>query len=155
MILFPALKKEHPLICYLVERPIAKSNYEALSYVWGDPSENTVMYCSHLPSGGHQTLTITKNLEKALRALRRRRQFRILWVDAVCINQQNTSEKERQIPLMADIYSNARRTLIWLGEEGPMTRSLFHTYRCCYLIDKMSAKAGSVLLWGGLFSIGK
>jgi hypothetical protein len=39
-----------------------------------------------------------------------------IWVDAVCINQQDLKEKERQLKLMADIYSLARQVYIWLGE---------------------------------------
>lgn len=42
-----------------------------------------------------------------------------LWIDAICINQVNFVEKDRQIPLMGDIYAAAKRTIVWLGPELP------------------------------------
>ena len=41
-----------------------------------------------------------------------------LWIDAICLNQNNADEKARQIPRMGNIYRGAERTLIWLGEEA-------------------------------------
>ena len=38
-----------------------------------------------------------------------------LWVDALCINQEDYEEKNRQIPLMAMVYGAARAATIWLG----------------------------------------
>ena len=43
--------------------------------------------------------------------------IRVLWVDALCINQDDTKEKEVQVSLMSDIYSKTNRGLLWLGEE--------------------------------------
>jgi hypothetical protein len=41
---------------------------------------------------------------------------RVIWIDAICIDQANEKEKENQIPLMAEIYAKARRVVVWLGE---------------------------------------
>jgi hypothetical protein len=43
---------------------------------------------------------------------------RIIWVDAVCINQNDDPEKKHQIGLMSKIYSQANRVIIWLGEAA-------------------------------------
>jgi len=85
--------------------------YEALSYVWG--SENKPRYIVI----GDQKLNITQNLYTALQHLQHHSYSRILWIDAICIDQTNLKDKEHQIPFMAEIYAKARCVLVWLG--GP------------------------------------
>lgn len=46
-----------------------------------------------------------------------------LWIDAICINQNDDVEKAGQIPLMTRIYSNAQQVCIWLGEGGQGTET--------------------------------
>jgi hypothetical protein len=89
-------------------------DYAALSYVWGD--ENST---SKIVVNGRET-RVTRNLEVALRALRKRPDFEAgykLWVDALCINQKDYEERDRQICKMQNIYGNARAVIAWLGEE--------------------------------------
>jgi hypothetical protein len=70
------------------------------------------------------TLPVTRQLHEALSSLRYRGSERILWVDAVCIDQkqkkksekEQESEKEQQIRLMPKIYSQANSVIVWLGE---------------------------------------
>ena len=60
---------------------------------------------------------MTVNLYAALSRLRHRSNIqRVLWVDAVCINQNDASEKEQQIQIMAKIFALANRVVIWLGD---------------------------------------
>ena len=61
---------------------------------------------------------MTENLHTALSHLRNFSLERIIWVDAICIDQKNTKEKEQQIQFMAKIYSQANRVLVWLGEAA-------------------------------------
>ena len=86
--------------------------YTALSYVWGDPALVKAMICNgkHFP--------ITKNLELALHHLRRSDVSIMLWVDQICINQDDLQEKSQQVVLMGTIYQRAWSTLVWLGEEA-------------------------------------
>ncbi|KAJ6438485.1 heterokaryon incompatibility protein (HET) domain-containing protein [Purpureocillium lavendulum] len=63
------------------------------------------------------SLHITVNLERALRYLRRRDSKRPLWIDAICINQQDYREKERQVRAIATIFKQSTQVLVWLGEE--------------------------------------
>jgi len=89
-------------------------DYAALSYVWGD--ENMT---SKIVVNG-QEIQVTRNLEVALRALRGRPDFEAgykLWVDALCINQADHEERERQVGKMRNIYGNAWAVIAWLGEE--------------------------------------
>ena len=86
--------------------------YEALSYCWGDPALNKSINCMGKP------LAITTNLYLALRQLQSPSETRILWLDAICINQQDIDERNQQVRLMRQIYENAERVIIWLGEEA-------------------------------------
>ncbi|KAH6949187.1 heterokaryon incompatibility protein-domain-containing protein [Fusarium avenaceum] len=61
------------------------------------------------------TLQVTTNLESALRHLRRDKQMRTLWIDALCIDQRNENEKRAQVQRMDRIYANATSTIVWLG----------------------------------------
>lgn len=97
--------------CTLLIAKLADSpQYEALSYAWGEPIFPERLY---LPSG---YLAITKNLAAALRHLRYPDRSRRMWVDAVCINQQDDNEKGHQVSLMAQVYRNTQCGLAWLGE---------------------------------------
>lgn len=88
--------------------------YEAISYTWGT---NTLSHTLVVDmDGGTLThLLITTNLSDALRRLRSHDTPRVLWADAVCINQRDDAEKSRHIPLMTDIYRGASGVLVWLG----------------------------------------
>lgn len=85
--------------------------YEALSYVWGS-LENPVDI-----NIGFQTLAVTNNLAQALPYLRYRDRPRVLWIDAICINQQDLKERSRQVRRMSDLYRVADRVVVWLGPE--------------------------------------
>jgi hypothetical protein len=82
--------------------------YLALSYTWGEKDGQTILI-------NHRPFTPTHNLEHALRQLEGEIVLPI-WIDAISINQQDGEEKGRQVERMRDIYSNAQRTIIWLGE---------------------------------------
>ncbi|KAM7208297.1 Heterokaryon incompatibility protein (HET) domain containing protein [Naviculisporaceae sp. PSN 640] len=93
--------------------------FEALSYVWGHEVESGALRLHLQPHISGPTATaqvdITTNLAVALRHLRHLDRARILWVDAVCINQQDVAEKTAQVGIMNQIYSRAQRVLIWMG----------------------------------------
>jgi hypothetical protein len=68
-------------------------------------------------------IQIRKNLEAALRHLRLTQEARYLWVDAICINQDDMDERSRQVSIMSEIYSKASQVVVWLGErEEPSDR---------------------------------
>jgi hypothetical protein len=84
--------------------------YEALSYVWGDAND--------LPTIRLESCTyhVTINLGKALRYLRYADKAGVLWVDALCINQNDLKEREEQVKQMFAIYKNVSRVVSWTGE---------------------------------------
>jgi hypothetical protein len=87
-------------------------SYEALSYCWGDPLVKTTVRCNG------ESLLVTTNLKSALLYLRHKTEERLLWIDALCINQEDIQERSQQVSIMRDIYRNASRTIVWLGEEA-------------------------------------
>ncbi len=87
-------------------------DYEAVSYCWGDPKDRSIIICN-----GEQ-LRIPRHLEIALRNIRHSDRPRMIWADAICINQLDKAERESQVQLMRSIFSNAQGTLIWLGDVG-------------------------------------
>src|SRR3984957_20496097 len=91
----------------LDEKPL----YEAISYCWGDPAMTRFIICN-----GSQ-LHVTVNLEAALRHLRRPETSRVLWADAICINQADSLERSRQVQIMRNIYEGAKGVFVWLGER--------------------------------------
>ncbi|KAE9371929.1 heterokaryon incompatibility, partial [Stipitochalara longipes BDJ] len=82
----------------------------ALSYVWGDPTK------SHEISIDGKRLAITKNLYLALRSMQSSITGTLhVWADAICINQEDDTEKSIQIQVMREIYYSASEVRIWLG----------------------------------------
>ena len=95
-------------------------HFEALSYCWGRPICNRYIRCNG------QLLPVTTNLYDGLQRFRHKDKTRYLWVDAICINQQDQSERSHQIQSMLPIYRKARKVLVWLGEHGNHTRLALH-----------------------------
>jgi hypothetical protein len=94
----------------------ARPHFAALSYVWGPPATGSHQL---LCDGVH--LTVTESCHSALWHLRKKLGGFSIWVDAVCIDQENVREKEQQIPIMGDIYANAHAVYIWLGKSSSAT----------------------------------
>ncbi|KAF1848166.1 HET-domain-containing protein [Cucurbitaria berberidis CBS 394.84] len=90
--------------------------YEALSYVWGS-KDNTVQVLVQSQLLDQGFIPITRNLDVALRHLRHRHESRLVWIDALCINQSNKVEKGSQVGMMGRIFSLARSVIAWLGPE--------------------------------------
>ena len=61
---------------------------------------------------------MTANRTAAMRRLRNKKKRRVLWIDAICIDQSSMDERNQQVELMGDVYSKARRVILWLGEES-------------------------------------
>ncbi|KAI1861110.1 hypothetical protein JX265_009729 [Neoarthrinium moseri] len=110
--LFPATNLEDPISIGLFTQGIldCSLSYDAISYHWGDPQNRHSIIANGL------NLSVTDSLLTALRYLRDTATDKILWVDGICINQQNISERNHQVMNMGKIFSNASCVRIWLGE---------------------------------------
>ncbi|KAF7917095.1 hypothetical protein BELL_0537g00070 [Botrytis elliptica] len=104
--------------------PENKPEYEALSYIWGS-AENPIT--AHVLGESLATIQIGASLAVALRQLRYTDKPRILWIDSICINQSDMSERSHEIGRMRNIFSFADRTIIWLGEEADDSTSALST----------------------------
>ncbi|KAL7803836.1 heterokaryon incompatibility domain-containing protein [Trichoderma afarasin] len=112
LILHPG-KKGSPIECTLEHRRLgsSKAQFDALSYVWGNPAVTGEITCNN------RRRSVGRNLYDALERLRLPDEERVLWIDALCINQADNQEKTQQVRLMGEIYSKAQRVLIWLGNN--------------------------------------
>ncbi|EWG48728.1 hypothetical protein FVEG_16315 [Fusarium verticillioides 7600] len=133
------------LTCYLTEVSLNSPilNYRALSYTWGDPERTTRIIVNG------EWLVVRLNIEDCLRHLRlnlyccnrlcicqqesqipvpldHRFTFpTLLWVDAICINQDDLDERAQQVALMQQIYCRASSVLVWLGRATEQTVPAF------------------------------
>jgi hypothetical protein len=115
-----------PLRATLIEALLDEApGFEALSYCWGDPDPpDAILIRRDGDAGERDSLPITRNCGAALRRLRNATAPRMLWVDAICIDQTRNDDKNAQVPLMGEIYSAAERVLIWLSHGEGSSRSI-------------------------------
>jgi hypothetical protein len=110
---------EDPVVCNLKQQKIPHAIlglaqpsdviFEALSYTWGNPTPTHVITCNG------SAFPVCVNLFHALVHLRLEDRIRPLWIDAICINQDDIAEKNEQIRHMYTIYQSATRVVVWLG----------------------------------------
>jgi hypothetical protein len=113
VVLLPSADFEAAIECRLEYAVLDRCKpYEALSYVWGEPhfTESITL--------DSQNFMITPRLATALRYLRLPAEERTLWIDAICINQQNLGERHEQVGYMRSIYSSCSSDILWLGPEN-------------------------------------
>jgi hypothetical protein len=117
-----------------------RPSFAALSYVWGayapEPHDITCRDCK---------IPVTANCYSALLHLRNRLGGFTIWVDAICIDQDNNAEKSQQIPLMNHIYSDAKAVYVWLGDGNPASdramRYLAHAGKLEYFTKNATSTA--------------
>jgi hypothetical protein len=106
---------ENPLTCDLrycdLRHRDTVPDYEAISYVWGDATLSCSVVCNS------QLVPVTQSLHQALLRLRLPDRTRTVWIDGLCINQTDDTEKSHQVQLMQRIFRDARRVLVWLGPD--------------------------------------
>ncbi|KAL8865534.1 MAG: hypothetical protein Q9174_006834 [Haloplaca sp. 1 TL-2023] len=114
--------------------------FEALSYAWGDPSDWLDIFVQMTRTPDVETaelvlvsstiLSITRNLFDALQHIRQQRRSMVLWIDQICVNQKNLTERGNQVLRMPDIYSLALGVTVWLGpesKESDIAMKIFNT----------------------------
>jgi hypothetical protein len=115
LLLQPALSPTTEVHCSLIHTTLTECAYDivdhyvALSYVWGSIAKPKTIWVDDL------RVNVTANLYSALHDIRDKQRVIKLWIDALCINQEDEDEKSVQISIMPDIYRLARVTVIYLG----------------------------------------
>lgn len=107
--------------------------YEALSYCWGidDGSEEYLCVVSpDAPFDVPRRFPIQKNLADALRHLRYPDRERILWVDAISVNQFDICERGQYVRHMSEIYARSNNVIIWVGSESEDSTHALETLNC-------------------------
>jgi Heterokaryon incompatibility protein (HET) len=125
--------------------------FDALSYTWGSPQSpilsavttaifwdtaDITIFCNG------KRLFIALNLEDALCMLQKTDWIsenvpkqRYIWIDALCIDQTNLSEREAQVSLMGELFRKATTVIAWLGDEDSSTSDAFT------VVDRLSSVA--------------
>lgn len=104
-----------------------KPDYETISYAWGDPDPLDDI------SVAGKRIPIPIAAGSALRCMRSPDKTRTLWIDCICIDQNNDQEKGHQVGLMADVFQNSRCTLAHLGDDdGNIAKRAFEGFNLVY-----------------------
>jgi hypothetical protein len=124
--------------------------YKALSYMWGtdDPTYPVQMFWNHtgIPAGANiyqlatfksKVFYVRKNLDEALRQFRHPNRDVDIWVDALCINQDDNIEKKSQVSRMGEIYSQATEVYVWLGPGNEETQKTFRLLRSILVLPEL------------------
>jgi hypothetical protein len=98
-----------------------KPQYETASYAWG---ERTLVETILI---GDKTMSIPASAARALRCMRLAEQNRTLWIDCICIDQDDNLEKGQQVRLMADIYTGSSCTLAFISDDEALGQRAFHS----------------------------
>ena len=120
-----------PVRCRIIHTTLSRCRaldsfflYKALSYVWGGPRREIVLCGDAAVNSDFEdidtSISISANLLSALKTislqpLENDQPFHMYWIDALCINQNDVTERAYQVRLMKEIYSTAKEVVIWLG----------------------------------------
>ncbi|RDW74867.1 hypothetical protein BP6252_06009 [Coleophoma cylindrospora] len=115
---------DSPIQCKIETYPLYDAPlYEAISYTWGASTSRVPIYINS--SQGQEQCEVTLNGHNALRRLRPKSGDRAVWIDAVCINQEDQAERSQQVRMMGSIFAMASLVVVYLGEHTPDSRQLF------------------------------
>ncbi|KAF7552399.1 hypothetical protein G7Z17_g4357 [Cylindrodendrum hubeiense] len=107
-----AKSDDDPIICTLNEIIFQdKPKFDALSYAWGDSPTQCSIFLNNV------SFSVKQNLKDALCYLRRHAPDTLYWIDALCINQDDIPERNKQVRIMHHIYSRATTVVVWLGKR--------------------------------------
>ncbi|KAH6848561.1 heterokaryon incompatibility protein-domain-containing protein [Alternaria alternata] len=112
LLLHPDRSESGHIECELRDATVDE-DYVCLSYVWGQPDEGYTVTINGRP------LRVRMNLYKFLQQARKK-DLGWLWIDALCIDQENLAERTHQVQQMGSIYSRASRVISWLGPSPEM-----------------------------------
>lgn len=104
-----------PIKCKLLPMNIGMAerlDYCAISYTWGSPEKQSTITVNGKP------FPVTANAEETLRYARWEDGARFIWMDSICINQNDNAEKSSQVKMMGDIYKKAKGVFAFVGNDA-------------------------------------
>ncbi|KAJ4420396.1 hypothetical protein N0V82_004385 [Gnomoniopsis sp. IMI 355080] len=104
--------------CTCGNAPRQSISYEAMSWRWGNESERKYAIIIKTKDGDRKK-TVSYTLGLALKYLRHSTKSRMIWIDALCINQDNFDERSSQVAMMDRLYTGASQICVWLGQDDP------------------------------------
>ena len=116
-------------------------DYKALSYYWGPPPSRADLRSVLLDD---KPVQIRPTIYKYLKTLVSRFAHALVWLDLLCINQKDAAERNEQVAVMGDIFSNAQEVYVWLGEADPDSDYAFDA------ISRLSPQWQGFLLYSNL-----
>lgn len=116
-----------------------RPTYEAMSYVWGSPEMLNTVYVGK----EKKKVMITANLDEAIRYMRYPDRPRTMWIDSLCIDQQNIEERGRQVAYMSYIFWGAPRVVIWLGKAADDSDRAMNTLSRVASLTASGGKSGA------------
>ncbi|KAF2675322.1 hypothetical protein BT63DRAFT_34385 [Microthyrium microscopicum] len=117
---------DHPLV------------FDAVSYVWGKRIDQGKIFCKRTSGDGYGEIRLTANGEDALKRFQYRTKSRLLWIDAVTINQKSDKERNHQVAIMSQVYSVARSVLVWLPSDDEWASDRFTSHNVQRLLDDIA-----------------
>jgi hypothetical protein len=100
---------------------LTKPTYETISYAWGDTALVQSIFVDD------KTMAIPASAALALRCMRLPEKHRSLWIDCICVDQDNNLEKGHQVRLMAEIYVSSSCTLAFISNDEALGQRAFHS----------------------------
>ncbi|PVI01136.1 HET-domain-containing protein, partial [Periconia macrospinosa] len=142
--------------------------FQALSYTWGDPffrhwNEKPLPHAAPVPiiCNGVE-VGITANLDAALRAILKRplgnedpeQEKQYLWIDSLCINQEDIQERNAQVAMMSQIYGRASLVISWLGPADADSEVAIPLMHRLLSLQDTATEAGDTILQDGFSTEG-
>jgi hypothetical protein len=104
--------------CELISVPLSEAPpYTAVSYRWGEPRK------LHTILAGKNRIAINQAVHDLVGQICPVRGVHHFWIDSICIDQANSTEKEAQIPIMGEIYEGANEVVVFLGLDDEAERA--------------------------------
>ena len=136
------VNQDGPIECSITTHELVDGRfpeYTALSYTWGQEEPSIHIYIDN-----DKVLKVTPNLRSALRHLRSRDSSLLLWVDAICINQDDPTEKSWQVSIMRTFYASSCNTFIWLGSAWDNHRKGLQIARIMARAEEVEMRDGRI-----------
>ncbi|PSN69319.1 HET-domain-containing protein [Corynespora cassiicola Philippines] len=122
------------------------SNYVCLSYVWGPPGDTSLIKIDGM------LFSVRRNLLEFLGIASHKYVGKTLWIDALCIDQDNTLERNHQVKQMGQIYSNAEFVLSWLSSDMEIAQYLGSIKNLSHLNNEWAKKPSIKLAFNPYWS---